>query len=87
MTIEYEKAEVKFNNGAGARLCNQCGYIISYGFDHTDSEAFCGDCYSKLYRFIHYIATDYFELSQEKVRIQRDDYVRMARELMKELNQ
>ena len=43
--------------------------------------------YLAMYRFIQYIANDYFELSYEKVRIQRDDYVRMARELLKELNQ
>lgn len=45
----------------------------------------CSDKYEKLYRFVHYIATDYFELSHEKVRVQRDDYVRMAKELLKEI--
>jgi len=46
----------------------------------------CSDKYEKAYNFIRYIANDYFELSQEKVRIQRDDYVRIARKLLKELN-
>ena len=43
MTSKYENAEVKFNNGHGAKLCNKCGYILSYGFEHTDSESYCGD--------------------------------------------
>lgn len=38
----------------------------------------------KLAAFVRYIANDYIELSHEKVRIQRDDYVRMARELLNE---
>ena len=42
--------------------------------------------YLAMHSFIKYIANDYFELSHEKVRIQRDDYVRMARELLKELD-
>ena len=38
-----------------------------------------------LEEFVRYIATDYIELSHEKVRIQRDDYVRMARDIMENL--
>lgn len=38
--------------------------------------------YTVMYNFIQYIANDYFELSHEKVRIQRDDYVRMARDII-----
>jgi len=45
----------------------------------------CDERYNKLYEFVRYIATDYFELSHEKVRVQRDDYVRMARKILKEL--
>ena len=41
---------------------------------------------SKMFEFVRYVATDYIELSHEKVRIQRDDYVRMAREIMNSLN-
>lgn len=40
----------------GARICNQCGYILSYGFDHTDVEGFCGDCYNKLFDALFEIA-------------------------------
>jgi hypothetical protein len=43
--------------------------------------------YIAMYRFIQYIANDYFELSHEKVRIQRDDYVRMARDLVKQISE
>lgn len=43
--------------------------------------------YTAMYNFIQYIANDYFELSHEKVRIQRDDYVRMARDLVKQINE
>ena len=41
---------------------------------------------NKMFEFVKYVATDYIELSHEKVRIQRDDYVRMAREIRKSLN-
>lgn len=81
---QYTKADVRFNNGNGACVCNQCGVILSYGVDREDVERYCGECYNKLFEFVRYIATDYFELSHEKVRIQRDDYVRMARALLKD---
>lgn len=83
--MKYTKAEVKFNSGTGARLCNACGYILSYGFDHTDTEAYCEDCYGKLYNLVYYIANDYIELSQEKVRIQRDDYMRLAQTVLRKI--
>lgn len=80
----YTEAEVKLNNGTGACLCNECRVILSYGFEHENKRRYCAECYDKLYNFIQYIANDYFELSYEKVRIQRDDYVRMARDLIKQ---
>ena len=40
----YKLAEVKFNNGAGALLCNRCSIIIDYGFDHEDKFHFCEKC-------------------------------------------
>lgn len=43
-------AEIKFNNGNGALLCNGCSVIIAYGFDHEDRLHFCDSCtevYSK----------------------------------------
>lgn len=43
-----KNAEVKFNNGHGACLCNNCSVILSYGFDHRDVDRYCGDCYNKL---------------------------------------
>ena len=42
--------------------------------------------HSKMFEFIRYVAKDYIELSHEKVRIQRDDYVRMARDILKSLS-
>lgn len=41
---KYTKAEVKFNSGRGACLCNECGYILSYGVEHTDVKRYCEDC-------------------------------------------
>ena len=49
----------------------------------TDKEFM--DDYTKLYNFVHCIAKDYVELSHEKVRLQRDDYIRDAKELLKEV--
>lgn len=53
--------------------------------DQKDIEKPCSECCDKLYEFVRWIATDYYELSHEKVRIQRDDYIRKAKELLKEL--
>jgi len=83
---EYTKAVVKFNSGNGACLCNKCRVILSYGFAHRDVERYCDECYNELYEFVRYIATDYIELSHEKVRVQRDDYIRMAKKLLKGLS-
>lgn len=45
---KYEKADVRFNSGAGAVLCQKCSVILSYGFRHTDIEHYCGNCYNEL---------------------------------------
>lgn len=37
-------ADVRFNNGNGALLCNRCRIIIAYGFDHEDEFHFCEEC-------------------------------------------
>jgi hypothetical protein len=42
--MTYKLAEVKFNNGDGALLCNRCSIIIECGFDHEDKLHFCEDC-------------------------------------------
>ena len=44
----YEHAEVKFNGGTGACLCNRCSVILSYGVHHEDVDRYCGECYNKL---------------------------------------
>ena len=42
--VPYKLANVKFNNGNGALLCNGCRFILAYGFDHEDKEHFCEVC-------------------------------------------
>lgn len=38
-------AIIKYNNGNGALLCNECRIIIDYGFNHDeDHEHFCEGC-------------------------------------------
>ena len=41
----------------------------------------------KLYRFVYYVANDYHELSHEKVRLQRDDFIKEARKVLEELEE
>ncbi len=41
---EYKHAQVKFNGGTGALLCNQCRVILAYGFKHKDVKHYCKDC-------------------------------------------
>lgn len=43
----YKLAEVKFNGGRGALLCNTCRVIIATGFNHEDKEHFCEECTAK----------------------------------------
>jgi len=35
------KKIVKFDNGDGALLCNECNTIIAKGFNHIDKYHFC----------------------------------------------
>lgn len=44
MATRYKYADVRYNNGNGALLCNTCSVIIAYGFDHEDKEHYCGKC-------------------------------------------
>jgi hypothetical protein len=37
-------AIIKFNNGNGALLCNECHTIIALGTNHIDKEHFCPSC-------------------------------------------
>lgn len=42
---QSQKAEIKYNNGNGALLCNGCRIIIAYGFDHDKEKAhYCKEC-------------------------------------------
>lgn len=37
-------AEIKFNGGRGALLCNGCSVIIAEGTSHEDRLHFCDEC-------------------------------------------
>lgn len=45
-TAEYKYAVVKYNNGEGALLCNECFTILSFGFDHEDKIHICDGCWA-----------------------------------------
>ena len=44
MTVRQFKKIVKYNDGIGALLCNECRVIISTGFIHDDKEHYCAKC-------------------------------------------
>ena len=41
---EYKLADVRFNSGVGALLCNRCRIILDYGFEHEDKLHYCKEC-------------------------------------------
>lgn len=41
---DYRLAKVKFNNGYGALLCNECSTIIAEGWEHEDRAHLCEEC-------------------------------------------
>lgn len=46
--------DVRFNNGNGALLCNNCKYILAYGFEHEDKYHYCNDlCHNKHEEKLH----------------------------------
>ena len=47
MASRYKVAQVKFNNGRGALLCDGCSVIIAYGFEHEDKKHYCFRCRSE----------------------------------------
>ena len=52
MSKRYNHADVRFNNGNGALLCNRCSIIIDYGFDHEDKFRFCKKCEHYAYYYV-----------------------------------
>lgn len=40
----YRVAILKFDNGLGALLCNQCSKVVATGFSHEDRIHLCEDC-------------------------------------------
>lgn len=45
--MNYKHAIVKFNNGNGALLCNNCSVIIATGTKHEDKKHYCSKCKDK----------------------------------------
>lgn len=44
----YRLADVKFNNGNGALLCNGCSIILAIGHTHEDKLHYCDECRKKI---------------------------------------
>lgn len=40
----------------------------------------------KLFNFVHFVANDYVELSNDKIQWQRDDFIKRARKILGELD-
>ena len=55
---------------------------IYVGMKDEETAAEVTQYVSELYEFVRYIATDYVELSHDKVRWQRDDYIKQAKKIM-----
>ena len=96
--MSYKIAEVKFNGGRGTVLCNGCRTMLTDACDtreQIDCYHLCEECYeemnaenySKLRNVVLYVANDYVELSHEKVKWQRDDYMKQAKKLLGELDE
>ena len=94
----YKIAEVKFNGGKGTVLCNVCHIMLTDACDtreQIDCYHLCEECYeemnaenyAKLYSFVRFVANDYVELSHEKVKWQRDDFMKKAKKLLGELDE
>lgn len=47
MSTKYKVAQVKFNGGRGALLCDGCSVIIAYGTKHEDRKHYCMKCMMK----------------------------------------
>lgn len=62
--MRFKYANVKFNNGDGALLCNACRVIVAYGHDHEDRLHFCESCSDVLLKHDRYLF--------HKVRIWKD---------------
>jgi hypothetical protein len=62
--------------------------MSNYKMDKAKSCYYCQPLVErneKLEAFLMWIARDYVELSHDKVRCQRDDYIKRAKELLDEL--
>lgn len=70
-----------------AHLCEKCWDVISQAMSadprHT---AHIAMRLQKLENFVHFVANDYYELSYEKVKWQRDDFMKQAKKVLQELD-
>lgn len=41
---QIKHADIRWNNGIGALLCNSCSVVLRQGFNHEDKEHYCKDC-------------------------------------------
>lgn len=57
---------------------------IYVGMKDEETAAEVTQYVSELYEFVRYIATDYVELSHDKVRWQRDDYIKQAKKILEQ---
>lgn len=55
---------------------------IYVGMKNEETAAEVSQYVSELYEFVRFIATDYVELSQDKVLWQRNDYIKRAKKIL-----
>ena len=69
-----------------AHLCEKCWDVISQAMSadsrHTANIAIR---LQKLEDFAYFVANDYYELSHDKVKWQRDDFMKRARRLLEDI--
>ena len=64
----FKKADVRFNGGHGALLCNNCRIILKYGLDHEDKIHYCDSCKEGLRNRLKEIAGQFKDFSREDIR-------------------
>jgi hypothetical protein len=71
----YTLADVRFNNGNGALLCNRCQIIVDYGFEHEDRLHYCDKCLKTIADWPLHYAEDI------KTKLALDELARQGQEL------
>ena len=75
----FKKAEVKFNDGQGALLCNSCQVIIATGFDHEDTYHYCENCGKTERDILHKLTLRMGELLAES-KADSEEYEQLSEE-------